>query len=239
MLSPPYYIIMKILGLLGGTAYPSTALYYTTINDYVQKKLGGASSAELVLWSFNHAITSAGVSKGDFSLIRKEFPVAANKLKSIGAEAIVICANTMHGAAPDISAAVGIPVLHVVDAVGERLKRDGVKKVGMLATKAVCDGDFYVPLLRQNHGIDIVLPTESENMDVNTIVFKELSNGIIKQESSERLKLILKGMVEKGAECVLLACTDLAPLLERYDAGVPILDSTIIHAEHVAEWALS
>lgn len=230
---------MKVLGLLGGTAYPSTALYYTTINSYVQKKLGGASSAEIVLWSFNHAVTSAGVSKGDFSHVRKEFPLVANKLKSIGAEAIVICANTMHGVAPDISSAVGIPVLHVVDAIGEKLKRGGVKNVGVLATKAVCDGDFYIPLLRDNHGIGIVLPTESENVDVNTIVFEELSNGIVRKESGDRLKLIVEGMVGRGAECVLLACTDLAPLLEGYDAGVSILDSTIIHAEHVAEWALS
>ncbi|KAF2493131.1 aspartate racemase [Lophium mytilinum] len=239
---------MKTVGLLGGTSYPSTTLYYTTINDYTRSKLGGARSASLLLHSFDFSILLSRVSSsnGDWASTAPLLIPAAKNLVSIGASAIVICANVIHAAAPAVQAALPshIPILHVVDAVGGKLRGAGVKKVGLLATKGVCHGDFYVPPLRKRYGLDVLTPSPEETAWVDHVIFEELGKGVVTQQSRDKVLGIIEGLREQGAEAVVLACTDLAPLLEGEVEegrvkGVKVYDSTVVHAEFVAEWAMA
>ncbi|KAF2812711.1 aspartate racemase [Mytilinidion resinicola] len=239
---------MKTLGLLGGTSYPSTILYYTTINNHTHSKLGGSHSAPLLLHSFDFSTLLARVSasNGDWASASSLLIPAAQNLVSIGASAIVVCENVIHAAAPPVQEALPahIPILHVVDAVGAKLRDAGVKKVGLLATKGVMEGDYYVPPLRTRYGLDVVTPSPGETAWVDHVIFEELGKGVVAQRSREKVLGIIEGLREQGAEAVVLACTDLAPLLEGEVEkgrvrGVRVYDSTVVHAEFVAEWAMA
>jgi len=253
LFSPPPFPTaskMKTLSLLGGTFYPSTLLYYATINSYTRSKLGGSHFAPIPLHSFDFPtlFSLVSVSNGDWYSPSSRLIPSAKNLFSIGAERIVICANVVHPAASAVQDTLGeeVRVLHVVDTVGSKRRGEGVRRVGLLAAKLVVTGDFYVSPLKEKeeYRLEVVVPGDEETQWVDWVIFNELGKGIVSQESRAKLLETLEGLGKQGVEAVVLACTDLAPLLEREVEegrvrGVRVFDSTVVHAEFVAQWALS
>lgn len=232
---------MKTFGLSGGMTYLSITLYYTAINDIARARLSGSHSAPLLLYSFDFDVLSRLILANDWQAAAVLPIHAAKKLGSIGAEGLTICANVMHKVSNDVAAAINVPVLHAMDAIGSKLKVTAIRQVALLATKVLIESDIYLKPL-ERFELDVLVPETEETERVNYIIFEELGKEIVSQES---LRKLLEILGRKGA-CVL-ACTDLAPLLandgkdnnEMVIQEVRVFDSTVVHAKFIAEWALA
>jgi len=237
---------MKTFGLSGGMTYPSITLYYTAINDIACARLGGSHSAPLLLYSFDFDVLSRLIPANNWQAAAVLLIDAAKKLESIGAEGLIICTNVMHKVSNDVAAAINVPVLHAMDAIGSKLKVTGIRQVALLATKVLIESDIYLELLEERFELYVLVPKPEDTEWVNYIIFEELGKGIVSQEPRRKSLKILDGLGRKGAEACVLACTDLAPLLanekddnEMVIQGVRVFDSTVVHAKFIAEWALA
>ncbi|KAL4731824.1 hypothetical protein ACLX1H_000816 [Fusarium chlamydosporum] len=230
---------MRVLGLLGGTTYHATLIYYKEINDYVQKTLGGSHSSKLVLHSFDYAELVGIFQAGDYDEVGRQLCVAAKNLKSIGAEAIVLCVNTNHRWAEDIENATGLPLLHIIDFTGDAIVRAGLKKIALLGTQIVMEQDFLKKRLETKHGIEVLVPdSEKTRSRMNNIIFQELSMDNITKDSKQFYMDSVKELFERGAEGVILGCTELQMILKPGDVEVPLFDTVDLHARGVAKWQL-
>ncbi|KAK2597280.1 hypothetical protein N8I77_013140 [Diaporthe amygdali] len=230
---------MKTLGLLGGMSYHSTALYYTSINTHVQRKLGGLASASLILHSFNHAETSALFTAGRWDLAADKFITASKNLKLAGAQGIGIGCNIGHKVASQVEAEVGLPLLHIADSAADEIKKRGLSKIGLLATKTVMEEDFIKGRLSEKAGVEVLIPDEDERIAVDKAVFEELCAGIFKDETKTKIAGIVDRLIKKGAQVVVLACTELQFVVKAKDVTVPLLDTMELHAKGLADFVLS
>ncbi|THB84951.1 aspartate/glutamate racemase family protein [Pantoea allii] len=230
---------MKVIGLLGGMSWESTALYYRILNQQVKKRLGGLHSAELVLYSVDFQHIEQLQAAGEWQQAGEILAEAARNVERAGAQFIVLCTNTMHKVAAQISAATDIPLLHIADATGRRVQQAGVRKVGLLATRFTMEQDFYRGRLQQQSGLEVITPDEADRLFVHEVIYQELCLGEINPVSRRRYREIMQKLVAQGAEAIILGCTEITLLVDATDASVPLFDTTLIHAEEAVIQALS
>lgn len=229
---------MKTIGLLGGMSWESTIPYYQIINEEVKKALGGLHSAKIVLYSAEFDEIEKCQSSGDWDKSAQILGNAAKGLEAAGADFILICTNTMHKVAPQIEMMIGVPIVHIADATADKLEDAGIRKVGLLGTKYTMTQDFYMQKLI-DRGFEVVIPDDKDIDVVNNIIYGELCLGEIMYDSRKEYQRIIEGLKDKGAEAVILGCTEIGLLIHQDDSVLPIFDTTEIHAKRAAEIALT
>jgi len=229
---------MKTIGLLGGMSWESTLTYYSLINQGVRDQLGGLHSAELVLYSVEFAEIEKLQNAGLWEEAGRLLVTAAKKIESAGARALLICTNTMHKVAPQVEAAIDIPLLHIADATGRIIVGKGMKKVGLLGTRFTMEEDFYKGRLTEKFGIEVIIPSPEERDLVHRVIYDELCCGKIKETSKNAYVDIVNNLGRQGAEAVILGCTEISLLIKEQDASLPLLDTTAIHAREAVRFAL-
>lgn len=229
---------MKTLGLIGGMSWESTIPYYRTINERVRDKLGGLHSAKLVLHSVDFAGIEALQRAGDWDAAGTQLADAARGLRLAGAEAIVVCTNTMHLVASAIEAAVDIPLLHIADATAQRIRAARLARVALLGTRFTMERAFYRERI-EAAGIEVLTPDEAQRERVHRVIYDELCQGRVVDASRDDYRAIMAGLVARGAKGVILGCTEIGLLVGEGDASVPLFDTARIHAESAADWALA
>ena len=228
---------MKTIGIIGGMSWESTVTYYEIINKEVARRLGGFHSAKMLMYSVDFAELEENMKNGYWQGNAVILADAAVRLERAGADFIVIATNTMHKLVPDIEKEISVPILHIADATADAIKRDGIKKVGLLGTRFTMTQDFIKDKL-VDAGLEVVLP-ESKDMEfVNDVIFNELCLGKVLDSSRDEYKRIIEDMKEKGAEGVILGCTEIGMLIKDEDSALPTYDTTIIHATAAADLAL-
>ncbi|MBE3554383.1 MAG: aspartate/glutamate racemase family protein [Thermicanus sp.] len=230
---------MKTIGLLGGMSWESTVEYYRILNQKVKEKLGGFHSAELILYSVDFEEIERLQHEGDWESLTKLMVEAAKRVEKGGAEFLLLCTNTMHKMADEIEKAIQIPFLHIADATAGRIINAGLKKVGLLGTRFTMEEDFYKGRLIKKHGLEVIVPYEEEREMIHHVIYHELCLGEICDSSKEAYLATIKRLVEKGAEGIILGCTEIGLLIKQEDVSVPIFDTTLIHAEAAVEYALT
>lgn len=229
---------MKMIGLIGGMSWESTALYYRIINEQVKQQLGGLHSARSLMYSVDFQEIEKLQVAGEWQRAGEILADAARSLEKGGADFIVLCTNTMHKVANQITDAVDIPLLHIADATAQRIQAAGVKRVGLLATAFTMEQEFYKGRLAQS-GIDVLVPDAPGRKAVHDIIYQELCLGIIREASRARYREVITQLVEQGAEAIILGCTEITLLVKAEDASVPLFDTTLIHAEDAVKLALA
>jgi aspartate racemase len=227
---------MKLLGLIGGVSPESTAIYYRLLNAEARRRLGGAHSARLIVWSFDFHLIDAAYKAGDWVVYRKLAVDAGLALKRAGVDAIMICSNTTHLAAEAVREATGLPIIHVIDALAAAIEAQGMKAPLLLGTPFVMEGDFYRDDLKRRFGIDTVVPKPDERERINRIIFDELVHGSVRDESRRELV----DMAERAgrADAVILGCTELSLILSQADFDLPVFDTTELHALAASDYAI-
>ena len=228
---------MKTIGLLGGMSWESTVTYYKIINETVKERLGGFHSGKILLYSVDFAEIEECQAKGEWEKSAEILSEAAENLEKAGADFIVICTNTMHKVAGEIQENIKIPVIHIADATAHKLKQDGILKTALLGTKYTMTQDFYKEKLREN-GIEVLIPEEKDIEIVNHVIYEELCLGKILDSSRKEYIRIIDGLKEKGAQGVILGCTEIGLLISQKDSPLPVYDTTEIHALSACEKAL-
>lgn len=220
-------------------SYHSTALYYTSINGHVQRELGGAASASMIMHSFNHAETSALFTAGRWDEAADKLIAASKGLKSAGAQGLAIGCNIGHKVAERVEAGAGLPLIHIADAAADEIKKRGLSKIGLLATKTVMEDDFIKGRLSEKAGVEVLIPEQEEMIALNKAIFDELSAGIFRDETRARTAAVVDRLIKNGAQVVLLACTELQFVVKAEDVAVPLLDTMELHAKGIADWVLA
>jgi aspartate racemase len=229
---------LKTLGLIGGMSWESTTLYYQLLNRIARERLGGHHSAQLVIWSVDFAPIARMQAAGLWDEATAAMVDAARRLERAGAEAIVICANTMHRMADDVAAAVSPPLLHVADATAAKIRAVGVRRPLLLATRFTMEQDFYRARLKKN-GVEALIPSEPDRARLHSIIFDELVQGRFKMASKDALVAMTESAVRgEGADGVILGCTEFGLLVKPEDLPVPVFDTAEIHARAAMDFAL-
>lgn len=230
---------MKILGLLGGMSWESSIEYERLINQAVRNHLGGTSSADLIIRSFNFSDIEALQSSGKWDEAGTLLAHAARNLEQAGAEAIILCTNTMHVLADQIQKEISIPFLHIADATGQAVVANGLKKVLLLGTKYTMEKDFYKGRLVDNFGLEVITPTETQRDEIHRVIYEELVCGIINPSSRSYFLDLISGFTGQGAEGVIAGCTEIELLVKSEDLGVAYFPTTYLHSAAAARFALS
>ena len=230
---------MKMIGLIGGMSWESSAEYYRIINGGVRDRVGPTASARCLLWSFNFAEIETLQHRGDWQGLTARMVDAAQRLVAGGADVLLICTNTMHRMAADVEAAVDVPLLHIADPTAERIKAAGFSKVGLLGTTFTMEHAFYKGRLADQHGLSVIVPNDQDRGTVHRIIYEELVTGKILPASRDAYRAIIARLIEDGAEAVILGCTEIMLLVRPEDSQVPIFDTTALHAAAAIEIALA
>ncbi len=230
---------MKTIGLLGGMSWESTLGYYRAINQGVNKKLGGLHSAKIAMYSVNFAPIEKLQHIDDWEGTAKILCKAAKSIQATGADCLVICTNTMHKVAPEIEAAIQIPLLHIADATAQAVVDDDIKTVGLLGTRFTMEQDFYKGRLENNYNLHVLVPTEEDRKIIHGVIYQELCLGKIEADSKSEYLRIIKSLASQGAEAVILGCTEISMLVNQADTNIRLLDTTAIHAEKAVEYAIN
>lgn len=230
---------MKVIGLVGGMSWNSSLEYYRLINELVSRKLGRLHSARVVLYSLDFEEIERAQQESRWHDAAGILSKAAIALKRAGADFLLICTNTMHKVADEVGESAGLPILHIVDATGNAIREQGLSKVGLLGTRFVMAEQFYRDRLKKRFEIDVVVPAEDEQAIVHRIIYDELCRGKIRSSSRQSCLDIIEKLTKRGAEGVVLGCTELPLLIRPSDVQVPVFDTTRLHAEAAVEMALS
>ena len=230
---------MKTLGLLGGMSWESSATYYRLVNELTRDRLGGLHSAPCLMLSVDFTSVEVLQREGRWEAAGALLAEAARGLEAGGAELLVLCTNTMHKVAEPIEAALSIPFVHIADATAEAVRAAGLERVGLLATGYTMEQDFYVGRLRERHGLDVLVPEAGERAEVHRVIYEELCVGEVVDASRERYRDVMAALVARGAQAILLGCTEIDLLVGPADAEVPLFDTTRLHAERAVELALT
>jgi len=230
---------MKTIGLLGGMSWESTLGYYRAINEGVKNCLGGLHSAKIVMYSVDFEPIEKLQQVGDWQKMAKILSEAAKNVQAAGADFLLICTNTMHKVAPEIEAAIQIPLLHIADATAESIVNEGIKSVGLLGTAFTMEQAFYKGRLTNNYGIQVLVPNEKERQIVHQTIYQELCLGKIESDSKAEYLRIIETLATQGAQAVILGCTEIGLLINQTDTNVKLFDTTAIHAKKAVELAIS
>ncbi|MBB5216950.1 aspartate/glutamate racemase family protein [Parapusillimonas granuli] len=229
---------MKTIGLLGGMSWESTVDYYRGINTGIKQALGGLHSARIVLYSVDFQPIERLQHAGDWPAAGRVLADAARRVEAAGADGLLLCTNTMHKVADEIERAVSIPFLHIADPTAAALVRDGVERVGLLGTAFTMEQDFYKGRLRDRHGLEVMVPGDEGRKAVHEIIYQELCQGSIRAESRQRYLEIIDELARRGAQAVILGCTEIGLLVKQGDTAVPLYDTTQLHVGRAVDFAL-
>ena len=230
---------MKVIGLIGGISWVSTADYYKLINEGINDRLGGLNFSECLIYSFNYADIKRNNENNDWDSTFTMLFKACEFLKSGGAEAIVLCANTMHFIAERLEEAIGLPIIHIATATAIEIQKQEIKKVGLLGTKFTMELDFFKDKLAEK-GIEAIIPQNQEDKDfIHTTIFEELGRGLVTKSTKERYLAIANQLIKEGAEGIILGCTEIPLVIKPEDLLVPVFDTTLIHSNAAVEFQLS
>lgn len=229
---------MKTIGLIGGMSWESTIPYYRQINQSIKERLGGLHSAKVVLYSVDFHEVERLQHAGDWDTAGALLASAALALELAGADFLVLCTNTMHKVAPAIEAATRIPLFHIADPTAEAIKDAGLSTVGLLGTRFTMEQAFYKDRLRERHGLQVLIPNQHDRDVIHRVIYDELCLGRVVEESRGDYRRIMAGLVDLGAEGIVLGCTEISLLVGQQDSTVPLFDTTTIHARKAAEWAI-
>ena len=229
---------MKRIGLIGGMSWESSIVYYELMNKKVREILGGHHSCKNLMDTvdFDHIVKLQHEDK--WEELDEIMADSAKRLEKAGADIIVLCTNTMHLCTPAIKANITVPFLHIAEATGMEIVSKGIKKIALLGTKFTMEKDFYKEVLSNQFGIEVIIPTDGEREQIHQIIYGELVQGQIKDESREVYKTIIKSLEDRGAEGVILGCTEIPLLISDFDVNIPTFDTTTLHAVKAVEWAL-
>jgi aspartate racemase len=230
---------MRRIGLLGGMSWESSAEYYRLVNEATRDRLGGLHSADCVLRSVDFAAVERLQRDGRWDEAGALLVREAEALVAAGAELLVLCTNTMHKVAGAITDAVGVPFVHIADTTADAVRATGLTTVGLLATAYTMEQDFYVGRLRDRHGLEVLVPGEADRRIVHRIIYDELCVGVIDDRSRDEHRRIMAGLADRGAEGILLGCTEIDLLVGPADSPVPVFDTTRLHAERAVDLALA
>ncbi|MEA4933576.1 MAG: aspartate/glutamate racemase family protein [Lawsonibacter sp.] len=228
---------MKTIGLIGGMSWESTVTYYQIINETVKAQLGGFHSAKILLYSVDFAEIEAYQASSEWDKSAEVLARVAENLEKAGADFIVICTNTMHKVAPQMAVHVHIPILHIAEATAAELKKQNIRRVALLGTKYTMTQDFYREKLVEA-GIDVLIPDADDVETVNRVIYNELCLGKILPASKQDYLKIIDKLAARGAEGVILGCTEIGLLISQADTALPVFDTTQIHARQAALRAL-
>jgi len=220
---------MKTIGLIGGMSWESTSEYYRILNEEIKSRLGGLHSAKCLINSVDFEEIERFQSNGDWDGAGEVLGNAAYSLQKGGADFIIICTNTMHKVVEKIKENINIPVLHIADTTAKEIKRKGIQTIGLLGTKYTMEQDFYKSRIEENN-IKVIVPVEKNREKLNEIIYTELCLGKITSQSREYYKRVIEELVQKGAQGIILGCTEIGLLIKQEDVLVPIFDTTVIHA---------
>lgn len=229
---------MKTIGLIGGMSWESSQEYYRIINHEIRTRLGGTHSAKSLMWSMDFGEIEQLQHQGKWEELTRLMIEAAQNLEKGGADFILICTNTMHKMAADVESATSIPLVHIADPTAEKIKAAGLSKVGLLGTAFTMEQDFYKGRLVAKHGLEVLTPDDADRKTVHDIIYQELVVGEILDASREKYRAVISRLVERGAEAIILGCTEIMLLIGQQDSPVPVFDTTQLHAEAAVDWAL-
>lgn len=229
---------MRTIGLIGGMSWESSAEYYRIVNQESNRRLGGVHSARCLMYSVDFEGIKRLQHEGDWSRLAEAMQEAALRLERGGADFIVLCTNTMHRVADAITSAVSIPLLHIADPTADRIKAAGFSRIGLLGTAFTMEQDFYKGRLAQHHGLEVIVPDEDDRRIVHEIIYRELVLGQVRPESRQAYREIIARLIERGAQAVILGCTEIMLLVSDEDSAVPLFDTTTIHALAAVDRAL-
>ena len=229
---------MKMIGLIGGMSWESSAEYYRILNQGVRDRRGPTASARCLLWSFDFSEIERLQHAGDWPGLEARMVEAAQALAAAGAEVLLICTNTMHRMADQVQAAVSVPLLHIADPTAEAIRAAGLRRVALLGTGFTMEQDFYKGRLTERHGLEVLVPEAEDRATVHRIIYEELVAGIIRDGSRAAYRAVIARLVARGAEAVILGCTEIMLLVRPEDSAVPLFDTTALHAEAAIATAL-
>ncbi len=224
---------MKTVGLLGGMSWESTVTYYQIVNETVKEKLGGLHSAKILMYSVDFDEIEKLQASGNWEQSAQILADAACRLEKAGADFIVICTNTMHKVAPQIQSHINIPILHIADATADELTKANIKTVALLGTKYTMTQDFYKNKISKRN-INVLIPDDKDIETINHVIYDELCRGIISDASRKEYVRIISSLQQKGAQGVILGCTEIGLLISQKDLPIPVFDTTYIHARKTA-----
>lgn len=229
---------MKTIGLIGGMSWESSALYYQILNRKTQGILGGGHSCKCILHSVDFHEIAALQHEHNWKMLAVHMVQAARKLEKAGAELIALCSNTMHKVATDIERSASVPFLHIVDATAECIQKKSINRVGLIGTRFTMEEPFLVRRYADNFGMEVITPHEEERENIHRIIYEELVRGQINYDSKNELVSIMNGLLDEGAEGIILGCTEIELLIKAQDVDAPLFPTTQIHAEKLVEEAL-
>ncbi len=229
---------MKTIGLIGGMSWESSLEYYRLINQEVKARLGGLHSARCLLFSLDFKEIERCQQQGDWDGAAQILASAAQSLASGGADCIVICTNTMHRVAPQVAKSVTLPLIHIADATAQRIRKAGLATIGLLGTVYTMEQDFYKGRLEDRYALNVLIPDKSDRLLVNRVIYDELVLGEIRSDSRRAYAQIMDSLVDRGAEGIILGCTEIGLLVGPEDSRVPLFDTTRIHAHSAVDFAL-
>ncbi|HEY0540062.1 MAG TPA: aspartate/glutamate racemase family protein [Actinoallomurus sp.] len=228
---------MRTIGLLGGMSWESTANYYRLLNELTRERLGGLHSAKCVLYSVDFAEIERLQAEGRWDEAGEILAAAGKRLEAAGADLLIICTNTMHKVADQVTASVGIPLIHLVDVAADAVRARGLRRVGLLGTAFTMEQDFYRGRLAA-HGLEVLVPDASGRETVHRVIYEELAVGVFREESRVAYRAVIDRLAEAGAEGIVLGCTEIELLIGPEDSPVPIFATTRLHAEAAVTAAL-
>ncbi|MCK4431204.1 MAG: aspartate/glutamate racemase family protein [Candidatus Aminicenantes bacterium] len=229
---------MKTIGMIGGMSWESSLEYYRIMNQAVKEKLGGFHSAPCILYSVDFDDVEKLQHQGDWESLTRLMIEAAQRVKKAGADFLVICTNTMHKMADEVQGAIQIPLLHIADVAAGAVKANGQSRVGLLGTKFTMEQDFYKGRLQEIHGIDVLIPEDKERQVIHDILYNELCLGEIKELSKGKFQSIIQNLVKRGAQGVILGCTEIPLIVRQEDYEIPLYDTTALHSRAAVDFAL-
>ena len=229
---------MRTIGIIGGLSWPSTIDYYRVINEQINQRLGGMEAGKILIYSFNFGEIRELTLRDDWPAITRHVVDVAKKLQAAGAECLVMAANTMHKIAPEMKAAIDIPLIHIAEVTAKAVQEQEVKKVALLGTKFTMELDFYPEALRR-YGIETIIPGEKDRDYIHSTIYNELGKGIFTDELRNRYKEIINELMQQGAQGVILGCTEIPLLIKPGDSPIPIFDTALIHATAAVDFALA
>ena len=230
---------MKIIGLLGGMSWESSAEYYRVINQGVKQALGGLHSAKIILYSVDFAEIEHFQTTGDWQSAGHILRDAAQRIQGAGADCVLVCTNTMHKVANQISEGLQIPLLHIADATANALVDQGIKTVGLLGTNFTMEQAFYKDRLSEFYGLNVLTPNQVDRQLIHQVIYQELCLGQVNSNSKAEYLRIIQVLAEQGAEAVILGCTEIGLLVQQTDTTVKLFDTTALHAQAAIKFALS
>lgn len=230
---------MKTIGLIGGMSWESSAQYYRIINEYARERLGGLHSAQSLMYTVDFHDIERLQHAGQWDQAGDILADAAQRLERGGASCIILCTNTMHKLAHRIETAVGIPLVHIADPTAATVQACGINRIGLLGTAFTMEQDFYRGRLSNTYGLEVLVPEADDRQIVHRIIYNELCAGIVRDDSRQEYRRIIAGLVDKGAEGVILGCTEIMLLVSEKDSSVPLFDTTTLHARAAVDFALA